>query len=59
MVEQSLNNYLKKTISIWDTFVKKQMKENFYHGFYLEFSDFSRTGVCHQIKNRVMDTVIF
>ena len=20
-------------------------------GFYLEFSDFSRTGVCHQIKN--------
>lgn len=38
---------------------KKQMKENFYHGFYLEFLDFSRTGVCHQIKNRVMDTVIF
>ena len=26
VVEQSLNNYLKRTISIRDTFVKKQMK---------------------------------
>lgn len=31
-VERKLHSYLKKTISIRDTFVKKQMKENFYHG---------------------------
>ena len=34
-VEKGLNDYLKKTISIRDTFVKKQMKENFYHGILL------------------------
>lgn len=33
--ERLLNEYLKKTISIRDTFVKKQMKENFYHGILL------------------------
>lgn len=31
-VEKCLNRYLRKTISIRDTFVKKQLKENFYHG---------------------------
>ena len=31
-VEEILQQYLKKTISIRDTFVQKQMKENFYHG---------------------------
>ena len=31
-VENCLNRYLRKTISIRDTFVKKQLKENFYHG---------------------------
>ena len=31
-VEKILVSYLKKTISIRDTFVKKDMKENFYHG---------------------------
>ena len=31
-VENCLNLYLRKTISIRDTFVKKQLKENFYHG---------------------------
>ncbi len=31
-VEKYLEAYLKKTISIRDTFVKKQLKENFYHG---------------------------
>lgn len=31
-VEHIFGNYLKKTISIRDTFVKKVMKENFYHG---------------------------
>ena len=34
-VEERLNVYLKKTISIRDTFVRKQMKENFYHGILL------------------------
>ena len=31
-VEAQFRSYLKKTISIRDTFVKKEKKENFYHG---------------------------
>ena len=31
-VEEIFDSYLKKTISIRDTFVKKKLKENFYHG---------------------------
>lgn len=31
-VEEIFESYLKKTISIQDTFVRKSMKENFYHG---------------------------
>lgn len=34
-VEDILESYLKRTISIRDTFVKKSMKENFYHGILL------------------------
>ena len=34
-VEQQLNAYLLKTISIRDTFVQKAHKENFYHGILL------------------------
>ena len=34
-VEQYFGEYLRKTISIRDTFVKKEMKENFYHGILL------------------------
>lgn len=34
-VEQLLNSYLQKTISVRDTFVRKSMKENFYHGILL------------------------
>lgn len=34
-VEEILQQYLKKTISIRDTFVQKQMKETFYHGILL------------------------
>ena len=33
--EQLLNAYLSKTISIRDTFVRKDKKENFYHGILL------------------------
>ena len=34
-VEEIFESYLKKTISIRDTFVKKASKENFYHGILL------------------------
>ena len=34
-VEDIFNSYLKKTISIRDTFVKHSQKENFYHGILL------------------------
>lgn len=34
-VEKQLSEYLRRTISIRDTFVKKEMKENFYHGLLL------------------------
>lgn len=34
-VEGIFEGYLKKTISIRDTFVRKEMKENFYHGILL------------------------
>lgn len=42
-VEKRLNEYLKRTISIRDTFVKKQMKENFYHGILLGILGFEDT----------------
>ena len=34
-VEDIFESYLKKTISIRDTFLRKEMKENFYHGILL------------------------
>ena len=34
-IEDGFNAYLRKTISIRDTNVKKEMKENFYHGILL------------------------
>ena len=34
-VQQQLQKYLKKTISIRDTFARKELKENFYHGMLL------------------------
>lgn len=42
-VEKQLSEYLRKTISIRDTFVKKQMKENFYHGMLLGILGFEDT----------------
>ena len=42
-VERRLNEYLKRTVSIRDTFVKKQMKENFYHGILLGILGFHDT----------------
>ena len=33
--QYQLRNYLKKTISIRDTFARRELKENFYHGMLL------------------------
>lgn len=38
--ERQLNVYLRKTISIRDTFVRKRLKENFYHGILLGLLSF-------------------
>lgn len=42
-VEKRLGEYLRRTIGIRDTFVKKQMKENFYHGILLGILGFQDT----------------
>lgn len=42
-VERLLGEYLRKTISIRDTFVKRQMKENFYHGILIGILGFADT----------------
>ena len=42
-VEKQLGEYLRKTISIRDTFVRKQLKENFYHGILLGILGFEDT----------------
>ena len=39
-VESVLTEYLKKTISVRDTFVRKPAKENFYHGILLGILSF-------------------
>lgn len=43
--EKGLSDYLQKTISIRDTFVKKQMKENFYHGILLGLLGYKDTWI--------------
>lgn len=42
-IEKQLTEYLRRTISIRDTFVKKQMKENFFHGILLGILSFGDT----------------
>ena len=42
-MERLLGEYLRKTISIRDTFVKRQMKENFYHGILIGILGFADT----------------
>lgn len=42
-VERLFGEYLRKTISIRDTFVKKKMKENFYHGILLGLLGFKES----------------
>jgi hypothetical protein len=39
-VQQIFNEYLKRTISVRDTFVRKSTKENFYHGILLGILSF-------------------
>ena len=42
-VEKQVGDYLRKTISIRDTFVQKKMKENFYHGILLGLLGFKES----------------
>lgn len=49
-VEKQFNSYLRKTISIRDTFVKKDRKENFYHGILLGLLGFK--GIWNVWPNR-------
>ena len=44
-VEKQFQGYLRKTISIRDTFVKKKMKENFYHGILLGLLGFKENWI--------------
>lgn len=39
--DEMFNGYLRETIGIRDTFVKKETQENFYHGFLLAILNFS------------------
>ena len=43
--EKGFSDYLRKTISIRDTFVKKSMKENFYHGILLGLLGYKDTWI--------------
>ncbi len=50
-VESCFNQYLEKnTISIRDTFVRKPLKENFYHGILLGILAFKTDGMFNLIK---------
>ena len=40
VVEQLFREYMKKTVSVRDTFVRKPLKENFYHGLLLGILSF-------------------
>lgn len=42
-VEEQFGEYLRKTISIRDTFAKKKLKENFYHGILLGLLGFKES----------------
>ncbi len=46
-VQQQLQKYLKKTISIRDTFARKELKENFYHGMLLGLLAFKGSWVVY------------
>ena len=48
--EEVFSDYLRKTISIRDTFVKKPMKENFYHGILLGLLSYKDTWIISSNK---------
>ncbi len=48
--EEGFSNYLRKTISIRDTFVKRPMKENFYHGILLGLLGYKDTWIISSNK---------
>ena len=49
-VERQFNEYLDHTISIRDTFARKQLKENFYHGILLGIIGFKNNWVISSNK---------
>ena len=49
-VETQFTKYLKKTISIRDTFAKKSIKENFYHGILLGILGFKEAWIVSSNK---------
>ena len=49
-VQRKFRKYLKKTVSIRDTFVKRQLKENFYHGMLLGLLGFKDSWVVSSNK---------
>ncbi len=44
-MERCFSGYLKKTISIRDTFVQNRLKENFYHGILVGLLGFKKTWI--------------
>lgn len=49
-VEKRFTDYLRRTISIRDTFVKKSLKENFYHGMVLGLLGYQDTWIVSSNK---------
>lgn len=49
-VEKWFEGYLKKTISIRDTFIRKKLKENFYHGILLGILGFKHDWIISSSK---------
>ena len=55
-IEKGFTSYLRKTISIRDTSVRKDMKENFYHGILLGlFADMDGWKVKSNAENAALD----
>ena len=51
-IERQFASYLKKTISIRDTAVRKERKENFYHGILLGLLS-HREGLASSVQRRI------
>ena len=55
--EKKFNEYLRRTISIRDTAVRKEMKENYYHGILLGLLSFKDSWDIASNRNPVKATV--